>query len=73
MNNEAEVTRKQAHLVDIAVVVFTRELGRKEVQQHRVPMTAQQAMSLFNFVKHRLHGGRLRLEGAPEEKRIITL
>jgi hypothetical protein len=68
-----DVEKKHGALVGISVVVFTRELEHLGVQQRHVPMTAQQGMSLLNFIKHRLHGGRLTLEQLPEEKRIITL
>lgn len=68
----SDVEKKQGHIVGISVVIFTREPELREVQQRHVPMTAQQGMSLLNFIKHRLHGGRLQLEGTPEEKRIIA-
>jgi hypothetical protein len=69
----SDVEKKQGRVVGISVVLFTREPEHMEVQQRHVPMTAQQGMSLLNFIKHRLHGGRLTLEGTPEAKRIITL
>lgn len=60
----------QGNVVGMAVVVFMREPERTQVQQYRVPLTAQQGMSLMNFIKHRLQGGRLTLTALPEEKLI---
>lgn len=70
MSDEAT---KQGRVVGVAVVVFTREPELREVQQRHVPLTPQQGMSLINFIKHRLHGGRLTLSARPEEKLIIEL
>jgi hypothetical protein len=69
----AERETKQAEVVGVCVVIYTRELEHVQVQQRSVPMTPKQAMTLVNFIKHRLHGGRLTLDKLPEERRIITL
>jgi hypothetical protein len=69
----AERVTKQAEVVGVCVVVFTREPEHVQVQQRSVPMNPKQAMTLLNFIKHRLHGGRLTLDKMPEERRIITL
>jgi hypothetical protein len=69
-----ESTQLQAEVVGVLVVVFTREHGKTKPVQRVAPIEPAGQRKLMNFIKHKLHGGVLRLaEAPPEEKRIITL
>lgn len=61
---------EQAEVLGVAVVLFTRENGK--VTQHQVPLTHASQKTVYNFLKHKLCGGRIQLEKVPSERRIIT-
>jgi hypothetical protein len=70
MNGEVK-----AEIVHVELIVYTREPNKTKPVARRAALDRAQAFSVLNFVRHRLHGGRLallKLEHEREEKRIIV-
>jgi hypothetical protein len=71
----SDVTTKQTQIVGMAVLVYTLDEGDRKATCRSASLSREQGRSVLNFVTHRLHGGRLRLDKLPDEqeKRLITL
>jgi hypothetical protein len=65
---------RQSQIVGIAVLIYTLDAGETKATCRSASLSREQGKSVLNFVTHRLHGGRLRLDKLPEEqeKRLIT-
>jgi hypothetical protein len=74
MNDVATPTQTETQIVAIAVLVYTLDKGDKKPTCRSASLSREQGKSVLNFVTHRLHGGRLRLDKLPDEqeRRLVT-
>jgi len=60
-------------IVHVALLIYTKEDGHTKPVVRQAELNHEQAQSVLNFVRHRLHGGRIRLLRLPNEQPKIIV
>jgi len=66
-NNEHK-EQLETQIVAIAVLVYTLDAGAKKPTCRSAALSPQHGRSVLNFIRHQLHGGRLKLDKLPDEQ-----